>query len=59
MRGPNRSIVAKAGTDCSEDFDFHRKGGKQLWKQFRAGYVVPCAGKTPASKKKPWLLHFW
>ena len=59
------SISAKAGRDCTEDYDFHRSKGRALWKQFKVGLVVDCKGPALGGaaaaprKKKPWLLSFW
>jgi hypothetical protein len=34
-------ILKKAGgQDCSVDLDFHREGGKQLWKAHRIGRLA-------------------
>ena len=35
--GGSESILKKAGTDCSFDFDFHSKNGHKYWKQYQIG----------------------
>mmetsp|Transcript_58251 Transcript_58251/g.137324 ORF Transcript_58251/g.137324 Transcript_58251/m.137324 type:complete len:187 (+) Transcript_58251:11-571(+) len=40
--GGEQAIARKAGRDCSEDFDFHSKGGRKTWSQFRVGKLVHC-----------------
>ena len=32
-------ILKKAGTDCTIDYDFHSKAAKQVWKEYKIGYV--------------------
>jgi len=32
-------ILKRAGQDCSEDFDFHGKSGKKIWKKYKIGYI--------------------
>ena len=32
-------LVRKAGTDCTVDYDFHSKAAKQVWKEYKIGYV--------------------
>ncbi len=60
------SILGKAGRDCTVDYDFHRSKGRALWKRFKIGHVVACAGPAgagsppaPRKPKRPWLLGLW
>eukprot|EP00211_Chloroparvula_japonica_P011194 CAMPEP_0119125322 /NCGR_PEP_ID=MMETSP1310-20130426/4641_1 /TAXON_ID=464262 /ORGANISM="Genus nov. species nov., Strain RCC2339" /LENGTH=80 /DNA_ID=CAMNT_0007115381 /DNA_START=53 /DNA_END=295 /DNA_ORIENTATION=+ len=34
-----RPILRKAGTDATEDFDFHSSEGQSVWDQYRIGRV--------------------
>ena len=37
--GGANCLLKKAGTDCSNDYYFHSKGGKSLWKKYRIGKI--------------------
>ena len=32
-------LIKKAGTDCSVDYDFHPKSSKEVWEEYKIGYV--------------------
>ena len=41
--GGSKSILRKAGKDCTLDFDFHsQRAQTRVWQGFRAGELVPC-----------------
>ncbi len=40
--GGMQSILRHAGTECSEDYDFHCCSAQKLWNEFLIGRVVPC-----------------
>lgn len=40
--GGVRSILRHAGQDCTEDFDFHSKAARGLWKDLKIGTLVHC-----------------
>lgn len=40
--GSDQSILRHAGTECSEDFDFHGRDAQALWEKYLIGKVVAC-----------------
>ncbi len=51
---PHHSIVRKAGTDVTPDFEFHQCAARKIWAHLAVGRLVRC-GKEP---KKRWF-QFW
>lgn len=48
--GGKSSILRNAGgRDCEEDFLFHSKPARKLWRQYRVGNLVDCAGREGGS----------
>ena len=39
--GGERVLLKRAGSDCSEDFDFHSAAGRRMWDRFRIGVLAP------------------
>ena len=37
--GGQESIIRKAGTDCTYDYNFHSTKGKEYWKRYRIGKI--------------------
>jgi predicted heme/steroid binding protein len=53
--GGFKSLLRKSGgQDCHQDWEFHTKEGRELWKKFLIGTVVPCKSKTSGRR---WC--FW
>eukprot|EP00042_Codosiga_hollandica_P030789 m.181054 g.181054 ORF g.181054 m.181054 type:complete len:446 (+) comp53456_c0_seq1:70-1407(+) len=52
--GGQRSILRKAGQDCTQDFKFHSRDGQKVWAKCCVGKRVLC--KT---ERKPRLFGFW
>ena len=44
--GSSLSILRHAGSECTEDFDFHSRDAQRLWNQFQIGVLVPCDPST-------------
>jgi len=57
--GGKMSILKKAGgaSDCSEDFRFHSKQGRLMWKKYYVGKLIDCPGTSPSTSKQWW--QFW
>ena len=43
--GGTRSILQRAGQDATEDFDFHLRPGKKLWKSLAIGNLEKKCGE--------------
>jgi len=37
--GGENCLLKKAGTDCSNDYYFHSKGGKSVWNKYKIGKI--------------------
>jgi nitrate reductase (NAD(P)H) len=57
--GGDMSILRKCGgkVDCSQDLQFHSPKGKQLWKRYKIGKVIPCGAKAGQQGSQWWM--FW
>ncbi|EJK53908.1 hypothetical protein THAOC_26563 [Thalassiosira oceanica] len=42
--GGVQAILRKSGgvSDCTEDFNFHRRKGQKEWQRFKIGKLIPC-----------------
>ena len=40
--GGSRSILSHAGTDSSQDFEYHSEKARKVWAKFEEGTLVPC-----------------
>ena len=45
--GGQFSILRHAGTEVSEDFDFHSPGAQKLWERFAIGRLRRCLAGGP------------
>lgn len=55
--GGDRSILRKSGgvVDCTQDFNFHSKAGKEVWDRYYVGKLKPASGS--AADRQWW--QFW
>jgi len=53
--GGGQCLLRKAGGngDCTVDFKFHSRSGREKWKTYRIGTLRDC-GNDPKSESKPW-----
>jgi hypothetical protein len=58
--GGKVSILKKSGGawDCTEDFYFHSKGGRSVWKKYHVGKVKQCPGPHGNANSRQWWM-FW
>jgi hypothetical protein len=58
--GGKNSILKKSGgvCDCVEDFHFHSKAGRQMWRIYYVGKVRKCPSQGSLQNDRQWW-KFW